>query len=338
MTHKKIEVTETSQVGEARRLAVGMATDLGFNEIEAGRVAIVVSEAAGNLARYAQKGEMIFRSLDWEQAHGLEILTLDKGPGMANVSECLQDGFSTSGSAGIGLGAIARQSDHFEVYSIPGMGTVLLSRLWSGHWDVEPVEGSLETGVICLPFPGELITGDAWAIDFQPGVCRILVADGLGHGQLAAAAALAAKKVFEETTGLGPAQTIEKAHSALRSTRGSVMAVAEVDHARQTVRFSGVGNISGSIYTEGKWQGLVSFDGIVGQTARKFQDFTYTYRSGASQTAAFLVMHSDGLSSHWNFSAYPGLMQHHPSLIAGVLYRDFKRDNDDLTVLVTQLG
>lgn len=337
MTHKKIEVVEISQVGEARRIAVGLASDLGFTETEIGRVAIVVSEAAGNLVRHAQKGELIFRPLDWAQARGLEILAIDKGPGMANVAVYLQDGYSTNASIGIGLGAIARQSDHFEAYSIPGQGTVLLSRIWSGQWEVEPAEGPLEIGVICVPSPGEITAGDTWAVDFQPGLSRILIADGLGHGFLAAEAAQAAKRIFEETVGQSPTETIERAHSVLQSTRGAVMAIAEVDHKKQSVRFCGVGNISGMIYTDGQWQGLVSYEGIVGHTARRFQEFTYPFRTEATLTAPWLVMHSDGLSSRWNLGAYPDISQHHPSLIAGVLYRDFKRANDDVTILVTQL-
>src|SRR5262249_62171357 len=103
-----LPVTEASQAGEARRLAIGLAEAMGFDETQCGRVALVVTETASNLARHAQDGELLL------QAGGdtLEVLALDRGPGMADVARCLHDGFSTTGTAGEGLGAILRLSEH----------------------------------------------------------------------------------------------------------------------------------------------------------------------------------------------------------------------------------
>jgi hypothetical protein len=49
-----------------------------------------------------------------------------------------------------------------------------------------------------------------------------------------------------------------------------------------------------------------------------------------------LVLHSDGLTSHWKLAAYSGLHVRHAAVIAGVLYRDFRRANDDVTVVVVK--
>jgi hypothetical protein len=121
------------------------------------------------------------------------------------------------------------------------------------------------------------------------------------------------------------------AHGALRATRGAAVAVAEIDRTKLQVQFCGVGNISGIVLTATGSRNMVSHNGIVGHEARKIQEFTYPWTP-----EALLLMHSDGLISHWSLAAYPGLRARHPSLIAGVLYRDFNRGRDDVTVVVAK--
>lgn len=131
MDSQALPITEPSQVGEARRTAITRAIQLGFSESERGKVALVVTEAANNLIRHAERGTMLLRSLARDGVLGLEVMTLDTGPGMRYVGQCLQDGYSTAGTAGNGLGAIARLSSSFDLYSVPGSGTALVARLWS---------------------------------------------------------------------------------------------------------------------------------------------------------------------------------------------------------------
>ncbi len=334
MNSLKVEVTETSQVGEARRVAVSLAQRMGFAEIETSKAAIVASEIASNLARYAERGEILFRSLEEEHRRGLELLAVDKGPGISDVAESMRDGFSSRGSAGIGLGAIVRQSDMFDVYTIPGKGTALVSQLWTGNLAADAPGDPAQTGAVCLPAAGQVVAGDAWAVHSPGKARRYLIVDGLGHGEQAADAAQEAIRLFNHPSGPGLAEFVERAHTALHSTRGAVMAVAEVDPAEHTVRYCGVGNISGVIYSEGQSHGLVSYEGIVGHNATRFREFTYTYQA---EIHPLLILHSDGLGTHWDLDLYPGLARRHPSLIAGILYRDFKRPNDDVTVLVSRL-
>jgi hypothetical protein len=94
-----------------------------------------------------------------------------------------------------------------------------------------------------------------------------------------------------------------------------------------------VGNIAGRVVSSGQSRHLTSYNGTVGHEVHKIQEFTYPWPSDA-----LLIMHSDGLTAHWNLEAYPGLMSRHASLIAGVLYRDFNRGRDDVTVLVVKQG
>ncbi|HYX12986.1 MAG TPA: ATP-binding SpoIIE family protein phosphatase [Nostoc sp.] len=324
-----ITITESSQIGEARRVAIALATRLGFQETQRGKVGIVVTEVANNLIQHGQGGVLLLRLLEHDSAIGIEVLSLDKGRGMVDVDECLQDGFSTGKTLGNGLGAISRLSSLFEIYSIPNQGTALLAHVWSDS-ALHPPEKTLEIGAICLPKQGEQISGDAWA--YQVDRCRslLLVADGLGHGPAAATAASQAVKIFQEHHR-SPGAIVEAAHAALRSTRGAALAIAEIDFEQQSVRFAGIGNIAASIFSFAKHHHLLSHNGTVGHEVRKIQEFSYPWYANG-----LLIMHSDGLDSKWQLDRYPGLSQKHPSLIAGVLYRDFNRERDDVTVLVAR--
>ncbi|MFN6535761.1 MAG: ATP-binding protein [Nostoc sp. EkiNYC01] len=325
-----ITITESSQTGEARRVAMALATRLGFQETERGKVGIVVTEVANNLVQHARGGVVLLRALKHDLALGIEVLSLDKGPGMVDVDECLQDGFSTGKTSGNGMGAIRRLSELFEIYSIPNQGTALLAHLWSNSTPHLP-EKILEIGAICLPKQGEDVSGDAWACEIDRHRSLLLVADGLGHGSAAASAASQAVRIFQDNHHRSPGAIVEAAHPALRSTRGAVLAIAEIDFEQQSVRFAGIGNIAASIFSFTAHHNLVSHNGIVGHEIRKIQEFSYPWYANG-----LLIMHSDGLGAKWRLDRYPGLSQKHPSVIAGVLYRDFNRERDDVTVLVVK--
>ena len=328
-----LPILESSQAGEARRIAIALASRLGFNETERGKIGIVVTEAANNLVRYAKDGELVLQPLTRNEIEGIEILALDKGPGISNISECLRDGFSTGGTSGTGLGAISRLSAFFDMYSVPNLGTACLAQLWANSQPVKQPDIDLESGAVCLPKIGEEISGDAWATAQDSGRTLLLVADGLGHGPQAAQASREAVRIFRANLGKSPKEIVEAAHAALRSTRGAALAIAEVDFEQLTVRFAGVGNISGTILAQEKTNSLVSYNGTVGHEVRKIQEFVYPWPKGG-----LLVMHSDGLGTQWRLDRYPGLVAKHPSLLAGVLYRDFNRGRDDVTVLVVREG
>jgi anti-sigma regulatory factor (Ser/Thr protein kinase) len=324
----RVPVQDGSQVGEARRAALRVAAGFGLSEAEAGRLAVVVTEAAGNLARHGGGGELLLRSIDWP-GPGLELIALDHGPGVADVQRAFEDGHSTAGTPGTGLGAIRRLSSECELYSRPGGGTALIARVGA-----EPPAGPgplVELGAVSLPLSGERVCGDGWAVSLRPGVIGAMVADGLGHGPLAAKAAMEAVRVFSECAAGSPGELIEAVHGPLRATRGAAVAVASIDLTRRVMTFAGVGNIAGSVLAGGRTRNAVSLGGIVGHEHSRVGEFEYPWPEGA-----VLVMHSDGLQSQWGLEAYPGLERSHPALLAGVLYRDYARGRDDVTVLAVR--
>jgi len=158
------------------------------------------------------------------------------------------------------------------------------------------------------------------------------IADGLGHGPVAATASTAAVRVFAEQTERTLDRILEDAHGVLRPTRGAAVGLARIYLGQGRLEFSGVGNIAGTIVGEdGPMRRVVSLNGIVGHEMRKVQTFSYPWTA-----SSVLIMQSDGVSANWNAATYPGLLQHEPALIAAVLYRDHCRGTDDATVVVAK--
>lgn len=336
MTHDiALPILEFSQAGEARRKTAALVKNLGFNEVTQGKVGIVITEMANNLVRHARDGYLLVRMLEQKgDGVGVEILALDKGPGINNIYQCLQDGYSTAGTAGNGLGAMQRLADVFEIYSVLDQGTVILCQLWNQS-EPELLSHSrspaLDVGAICLPLTGEDVSGDAWASQFCGDRHLLLVADGLGHGPQAAAASTEAVRIFRHLPQSSPPEILEAIHAALRSTRGAAVAIAEINLQTQTIHYAGIGNIAGCVLDGDRSVSMVSHNGTAGHEVRKIQAFTYPWL-----TNGVLVLHSDGLRTQWRFDRYPGLVTQHPSVIAGILYRDFNRGRDDVTVLVAR--
>jgi hypothetical protein len=157
----------------------------------------------------------------------------------------------------------------------------------------------------------------------------LLMVDGSGHGPLAALAVTAARQAFESNPGLDCTRLMEDIHRALAPTRGAAVGLARIDLASRLVRFVGVGNISAALYSQGTLRRMVSHNGTAGHIAPRIREFTYPWGGDAT-----VILHSDGLSAKWDLDAYPGLAASHPSLIAGVLFRDYRRGRDDASIVV----
>ena len=192
-------VTEASQVAEVRRHVVALAGKLGFNETDAGKAAIVATEAATNLAKHAVQGEVVVRLLEDQDRNGIEILALDKGPGMVNVAQSLRDGYSTAGSPGTGMGAMSRLARSFDLHSAPRRAR----QYWQKSGLAEHLRespDSMDVGVVCRAKRNEVVCGDGWEAASQPGRVMLLVVDGLGHGLGAATAAQEAIRIFRSNS------------------------------------------------------------------------------------------------------------------------------------------
>ncbi|MEW5765828.1 MAG: SpoIIE family protein phosphatase [Acidobacteriota bacterium] len=320
----RVEVRERTDASEVRRQAMQTARALGFGEEREGRVALLATELAGNLFKHAGGGEVLLRIVEEEASPGIELLGLDRGPGMKDVGGCLRDGFSTAGTPGTGLGAMRRLSDQFDLHTHPGKGTAVLLRVFRKR---PPRAGSFQAGAVCLPVAEEPVGGDAWAVAVSGSRGRLIVVDGLGHGPLAAEAADAVLRAFWRGPFLDLEELFAFLHEASRHGRGAACSVGEMDLGAERIRFAGVGNVAGMVvHLDGEKRWMPRAGTLGAEKVRPgVQEVPWT-------PGTMLLLHSDGLTSRWSLDQYPGLTRRHPALQAGVLYRDWARGTDDVTV------
>lgn len=316
-----ISMTDPAHVDAARRAVIREAVQLNATEQLLSRLAVVVQEMARNLILHAGQGDLLF---GYDETR-LDLLAVDRGPGMANVSQCMADCYSTAGTMGTGLGAIKRMSDDFDLYSQLGSGTVV----YASFALAKPDSGSLQVGAISTPYPGEDSCGDAWAVKGN----RVMICDGLGHGHAAHAASSAARELFlQHDAELTLESLIERSHRALQGTRGGALAFAELQPEQGRAVFCGVGNIAGVLWSD-RPRSMVAANGTVGYVVGPVQSFSYPW-----DPSMYLVMSSDGITSKVDLAPYRGIHSRHPAVIAALIHRDFRRPNDDATVVVARYG
>jgi anti-sigma regulatory factor (Ser/Thr protein kinase) len=315
-------VDHPSAVGRVRRAATTAARDLGFGEDREAEVGLVVSELAANQSRHAGSGSVLVRVRRTGDQAALEVLAVDSGPGMRDITAAMRDGVSTQGTLGIGLGTLPRLTSSWDAWTAPGQGTVI-AVTFAGPGAVPDL--AQPTGVT-RPMTGQDACGDAFAVRHDDGVASLLVADGLGHGPLAATASSAAVRAFLDAPQGSPVALLERVHRALPGTRGAAVSVAQVSGG--VLRHAGLGNIAGTVHGA-RTRGLVSHPGIAGVPGRSLRETTYPVERGD-----VVVLHSDGLTNRWSLADYPGLAARSPLVVSGVLLRDHAVRRDDSCVAV----
>ncbi|MGA2889238.1 MAG: SpoIIE family protein phosphatase [Terracidiphilus sp.] len=320
-----VAVTDESSVGEVRRAALWAAQRLELDETRSGEFALLATEASRNTLIHGGGGQVVIAGIVTNDGPLARILAIDRGSGIANIANAMSDGYSTAGTMGGGLGAMKRMATKLEVFT-GQTGTIVLIELGKAASTDKP-----QIAGIVVPYPGERVCGDGWFSHQTPGRTLVLVADGLGHGSLAAEAAQEAIAAFQQRVNLAPGEILSYVHDALRKTRGAVAAVAEIRPKDNRLIYAGVGNISGVVLSGGTSRSLVSHNGTLGLSAPKIHEFKSDWPSDA-----VLVLHSDGLQSKWDLSPYPGLLSRHPAVIGSALLRDFRRERDDASVVVVK--
>ncbi|MFI6227376.1 SpoIIE family protein phosphatase [Micromonospora echinospora] len=318
---------ETSSAASAvRRAAERLGEQLHLGARRTADLAIVAAELTSNLVKHAQDGVLLLRPARRGGEAGVELVAVDSGPGMADLTVSSRDGHSTTGTLGIGLGAIARQASWYDGYSQSGRGTVLAVQVWPS---AVPSPGW--AAGITRPLTGEERCGDAFAVRLADGRPQVLVCDGLGHGPLAAVASEAAVAAFRAAPAGSPKAVVEHLHRSLAHTRGAALAVAELEPSAGRLRFAGLGNIAATVVEHGRRRGLVSLPGIAGHQRPVVREYEYPFGGDA-----LLVMHTDGVADRWQLTEYPGLADRAPLLTAATILRDYGVRRDDAGVLVAR--
>jgi anti-sigma regulatory factor (Ser/Thr protein kinase) len=317
-----LRVEDASAVAACRQAVQNMAERLRFPAARIGQLALAVTEAASNLHKHAEQGSLLLCVNRDGPQPGIDLVTIDAGPGVRDVTAALRDGHSTAGTLGIGLGAIQRLADFADLYSRPGHGTSLVARFCVSP----PVSQPRWAGLI-RPITGETECGDAYGVVPADGAVTAVLCDGLGHGPLAAAAAAAGVAAVLDDPAGEPAALLERVHRRMSGTRGGAVGVVQV--SGQLARFAGLGNVAASIVSDGQRKSMISIPGIAGVQARTIRQFEYDVPPGSA-----VIVHSDGVSSRWEAAALPALEARDPLLIAAVLLAEAGVHRDDAGVLV----
>jgi anti-sigma regulatory factor (Ser/Thr protein kinase) len=323
--------------GMVRRAATEAARGLGFGENRQAELAIAMAEITSNLYKHADDGSVHVRCLRHHGIGAVEAVAVDRGPGMADPARSGRDGHSTAGTLGIGMGAVSRLTNRWDMYTQPGQGTTLAVQFWPSSPGREPADAGTETGPVAdgitRPLTGETVSGDRYAIRSTPAGQLLLLADGLGHGNLAANASSVAVDAFLAGSPDSPAKMVDRLHWQMGHTRGAAIGVAELDWTAGVARFAGLGNIASHVVSAGTRRTMVSLPGIAGHRCRSVRQFDYPLPGDA-----LVVMHSDGVRDRWNLDDYPGLAAHAPLVVAATLLRDAGVRRDDASVLVAAPG
>jgi anti-sigma regulatory factor (Ser/Thr protein kinase) len=333
-THAAFPIDDASRIGEARRHAARLCADHGWDEVGAGRLALIITELGTNLLRHATGGRLLIAlRTAFDDA---EVISIDDGPGILNVERAMEDGVSTGdGSPGTGLGAVRRLAASLAIHSSVPQGTVCVARVGrtvDALTRSSPNRGEAYAfGAICVPIRGETVCGDSWGVALDGGNATVLVADGLGHGIHAAQASQAALDVFVDGAGSDLRELVGDTHTHLQTTRGAALCALRIDGDAQTVHCAGAGNVAVRVVSGVFDRSMITQHGTVGVQIRKPDQ-----SSLQMPPHGLVIVHSDGLASRWDTAGILPVLERDPTLAAAILFRNFSRGRDDATVVVVR--
>ncbi len=326
-----VEVRHDDSVGEARRAARMFSAAMGFSPQACEEIALAMTELATNLMKHARGGTLTLAALAESKHTGLEIQSHDTGPGIAHVEQALGDRYSTAGTRGTGLGAVNRLMDELEIVSPRGQGTRIVCRKWLRDYTASDRPCPLSFGVATRPRAFGQANGDAFVVKHWAESTLVGVIDGLGHGQFAHRAAQTARQYLDSHFDLPLDQIFRGTGRACRATRGVVMALARFDWGQGRLEFASVGNIMVRIFPRSAPFHFMIRRGVVGLNAPNAVVTEHFW-----PTDQVLILHSDGVSTHWGWRDFPGWADAPASAMAQELLRNQAKEEDDATVVVVR--
>jgi hypothetical protein len=287
-----------------------------------------------NLVKHAGGGDLLVKLIVDGGIQGIELLSIDSGPGMSDVTRMVADGVSTKKTLGQGLGAMKRLSDVFQVYSQKDWGTIILCRLFNDELPKfrKPPKADIRT--VIIPKPGEEKCGDGFHSVITESSVKLFLGDGLGHGPEAEKAVLVATQAFAACEEESPHEIIRVINEAVKKTRGLVGTVAVFDILQKKWRLCGVGNIATRLQSYTSSKNYSSYNGIIGLNVPKtLKDQEIDFEAGQQ-----VILCSDGIKSRWDAFQYPGIQRNDISLLAAALLKDYARHTDDMSVAICKIN
>lgn len=331
-----VDILHRTHVHAAAQTARSMAAAVGLGEEECEEIALVVTELATNLLTHASGGSLTLTSLEANDCPpGIQLETRDAGPGIIDVNQAMTDGFSTAGGLGYGLGTINRIMDEFDLKSPcnAARGTYICTRKWLKSKRLKTTPCPLVFGTATRPHPRMRENGDAFVIKQDNEHTLLGVIDGLGHGPEAFQAAQAARNCVEAHWDQPLVDLFRSVGHACSATRGVVMGLARIDWTCQQLSFAGIGDVEARLCNPFKSIGIISRRGIVGHNAPKPLIIQHPW-----ERDNILVLHSDGLSSTWQWKDFAHLATQPPQKLAQHLLLALGKDTDDASIAVGKMA
>ncbi|MEO1978141.1 MAG: ATP-binding protein [Paracoccaceae bacterium] len=323
-----VEIDDRSAVAVVRRLARRYGAEIGLSERRLEELAIVVTEASTNILRYAERGRALASMTRAPGVAQLVLIFTDRGQGISDVDRMFQDGESSTDSAGLGLGAIRRLSDSFDILSSSEDGTTIVCTFDARNVPLSP---EIEAVGLRVCHPKERECGDDFVLRQTRGATDVLLCDGLGHGPLAAEASA---EVIEAANGLDaePGRSMRRITERLVGHRGAVASIVHIDWPEMTMRYAGLGNIATIWIGAQGVKRMAVRDGRIGAVPTGGYEETVQLAVGD-----MVILHSDGLKTLREAHFRPGLLHKSPLLIAGFLLDRAFRGRDDASIVVIRL-
>ena len=333
-THLAFKANDRSYFAILKKEIHAVAVSAGFSGSKVGEIDIVVAEIVSNLVKHAQGGQILVKLIEQNSIQGIELISVDGGPGMTDITRMVADGVSTKKTLGQGLGAMKRLSDVFQVYSLKEWGTIILLRLFEKPIPSSQNQPKTDVKSVVIPKSGEEKCGDGFFSMLGRDYVKFFLADGLGHGPEAEKAVLIAGEAFQNTHESDPAEVIRYLNMSVKKTRGLVGTVVIFDLKAKAWKICGVGNIMTRISNHANNRNYTAYNGIIGLNVPSTLNSQHIdYESGQH-----LIMCSDGLKSKWDPYKYPSIFRYDLSILSTALIKDFSRNTDDVSVAVCKIN
>lgn len=331
-THISFAASDRSYFSLIKKEIHRTATEAGMPAGRINELDLIVAEMTSNLFKYSDDGEILMGVFANGGSPYIELISIDNGPGMANPARMMQDGVSTTNTLGHGLGSMKRLSDDFDLYSQPGWGTIVLSRVYS-----DPAQAKLKHQVIIRPIviykPGETTSGDGFVYKKTDHYLKMMLADGLGHGPEANKAVKEAAAMFRIFPEYSPTETLRFIHNSIKKTRGAVINIIGYEFDKKLWTTAGIGNIALRMIGPGTFRNHMSYNGIVGHNIPT----TMNDQQYAAEQYNQVMLCSDGIKTRIDMAKYPLLARHDQAVQGAAIYKDHARRNDDMSVIMAKI-
>jgi anti-sigma regulatory factor (Ser/Thr protein kinase) len=323
-----IPTIDDASASLARQITRAEAAGIGLDPTAIEGLVIAASELVTNQLRHGRRGMFAVHAVARGPVPGIEVVTADLGPGIADPRGALAGPGPSARSLGAGLSAARRLVDEMDVDVRWGQGTLVRVRSFA-----ERLPRRREIGVLGRPLPGERVSGDHAVFVREGDVLLCAVIDGIGHGPLAADASDHAAAAALAHRGASPASILDACDVAVAGTRGAVMAVARIDEPLGTLEHASVGNVGARLDGHDRTRSFAGSAAALGQRGRKVRPYTETVAIAGDEV---LVLFTDGFTSRTSLADAPGLRREHPIVIAQHLMATFARPTDDALALVVR--